>query len=97
MSKVRLQELLGKSLKLAHPVFHLDRIGGRFSGSIVSPSFAGKSDLERQQMIWDALGKEVGPESVQVVGTLLAYTPDEWDIDLAAESSNGARARVRLS
>jgi hypothetical protein len=32
----------------------------------------------------DALDAELGAESVQEVGTLLAYTPEEWNIELPA-------------
>jgi hypothetical protein len=33
-------------------------------------------------MIWDALDAQLGAESARQVGTLLAYTPEEWNIDL---------------
>jgi acid stress-induced BolA-like protein IbaG/YrbA len=36
-------------------------------------------------MIWDALDAELGPKAVHEVGTLLTYTPEEWNIDLHAE------------
>ena len=32
-------------------------------------------------MIWDALERALGPESVKLVGMILAYTPDEWYVD----------------
>ena len=53
--------------------------GGRFVGDIVSGSFKGKRDHERQKLIWDALDAELGAESVRLVGMLLAYTPQEWE------------------
>jgi hypothetical protein len=41
------------------------------------------NDSERQRRIWEALDAEFGPESMDLVGTLLAYTDAEWDVDLA--------------
>jgi hypothetical protein len=32
-------------------------------------------------MIWDALRRALGENAVRKVGMILAYTPDEWDID----------------
>jgi hypothetical protein len=37
-------------------------------------------------MIWDALDAELGAASVTEIGTLLAYTPDEWNINLPAKA-----------
>jgi hypothetical protein len=33
-------------------------------------------------MIWDAIEASFGADAAPQVGTLLAYTNDEWDIDL---------------
>ena len=44
-------------------------------------------------MIRKALDKAVGGDSFPIVGTLLAYTPEEWDIDLTP-MSNGRRAKT---
>lgn len=56
--------------------------GGKVSGNVVSVVFAGKDDSKRQRLIWDALDKHFGEAAPQVVGTLLAYTPDEWNVTL---------------
>jgi acid stress-induced BolA-like protein IbaG/YrbA len=87
VSKKRLQELLTKQLKLADAHFRLEKSGDRWSGSIISPSFRGRDDLKRQRQIWDALDDAFGEKSRQLVGMLLAYTPDEWDIDLEGAPS----------
>jgi acid stress-induced BolA-like protein IbaG/YrbA len=79
-----LQDILTKRLNLDNPQFSLQKIGPKFSGSVISNSFKGKRDLKRQQMIWDALDAELGADSVHVVGTIFAYTPDEWNIALEA-------------
>jgi hypothetical protein len=41
-------------------------------------------------MIRKAFDRALGEDSFNAVGTLLAYTPEEWDIDLVA-FSNGRR------
>jgi acid stress-induced BolA-like protein IbaG/YrbA len=82
MSKVKLQKLLIRQLGLVDPIFRLEKIGTKLAGSIISATFKGKSDRRRLHMIWDALDAELGSEAVLQVGTLLAYTPQEWDIDL---------------
>ena len=83
-TKARLEEILATRLNLDNPRFVLQKIGSKFSGSVISGSFKGKRDLKRQQMIWDALDAELGADCVHVVGTIFAYTPDEWDISLEA-------------
>lgn len=86
MSKVQdavseIQSALTRRLQLESPRFALESAGSKVSGSIISTSFRGMTDSERQQRIWDALHSEYGPESVHRAGTFLAFTPDEWDLD----------------
>ena len=86
MSKVQdalaeIQSALTRRLNLQTPRFALESAGTKVSGSIISPSFRGMADSERQRRIWDALSEEYGPESVHRAGTLLAFTPDEWDLN----------------
>jgi acid stress-induced BolA-like protein IbaG/YrbA len=74
-----LKTCLIEDLALEDPSFELERLpSGKISGAVISPSFRGQTDTERQRRIWDVLDKHFGAESVHVVGTLLAYTPDEW-------------------
>ena len=80
VSKKRLQEILTRRLRLAEPQFKLEKEGSKVFGSIISQSFRGKGDYKRQAMIWEALESELGPEAPQFVGTLLAYTPYEWNM-----------------
>ncbi|MCX7045474.1 MAG: hypothetical protein NTX50_08335 [Candidatus Sumerlaeota bacterium] len=84
LSKHQLEDTLTRQLNLNEAKFELERVGQKWSGNIISSTFSGLKDLKRQQMIWDALDAEFGPESVHLVGTLLAYTPDEWNVDLEA-------------
>jgi acid stress-induced BolA-like protein IbaG/YrbA len=80
LTKEKLEKLLAKKLGLASPKFHLEKAGGRFVGDVISLSFKGKPDHKRQELIWNALESEFGAESVRLVGMLLAFTPDEWNL-----------------
>ena len=93
LTETRLAEILKRRLALKDPEFHFERVGGRIIGDIVSASFKGKRDHERQQLIWDVLEAEVGAES-SLVGMLLAYTPYEWDVggDLKPATSKTKKA-----
>jgi len=86
MSKVQdavteIQSALTRRLNLQDPRFALESVGSKVSGSIISSTFRGMADSERQRRIWDALDQEYGAESVHRAGTFLAFTPDEWDLD----------------
>ena len=87
------ESALTRRLNLASPRFALEPAGAKVSGSVISSSFRGMRDSERQQRIWDALEEEYGAESVQRVGTLLAFTPDEWDLDGDSDSEGSEAPR----
>jgi acid stress-induced BolA-like protein IbaG/YrbA len=87
LTKSALQDALLRELRLDDPVFRLESAGGRISGSVISKSFKGMRDHERQRTIWDALDKAFGSEAVRFVGMLLAYTPEEWDVSASATSN----------
>jgi acid stress-induced BolA-like protein IbaG/YrbA len=93
MSHAKLKQILTQRLRLRSPQFHLQG-RGRISGSVISPTFAGSSDHQRQRMIWDALDEELGAESVKQVGMLLAYTPQEWSLPIEGLSGRGLRPRA---
>ena len=80
-SKAAIQLVFMKRLKLQTPVFQLELDGAKVCGVIISPSFRGMPDSERQRQIWDALHEEFGAEAVRRTGVFLAFTPDEWNID----------------
>jgi hypothetical protein len=65
---MEIQSALTRRLNLQAPRFALERAGAKVSGSIISDSFRGVTDSERQRRIWDALHEEYGPESVQRAG-----------------------------
>ncbi len=78
LTKAKLKRILSARLSLKNAQFFLEKADDRLVGDIISPSFLGKQDHERQEMIWDALESALEPELVRQVGMLLAYTPDEW-------------------
>lgn len=80
LTKENLEELLTRRLRLKNAEFYLEKVGNRLVGEIVSPTFRGKRDHERQSLIWDALDAELGADSTRRVGMLLAYTPEEWKL-----------------
>lgn len=89
----KLEDALTRRLKLRDPEFHLERLGGKLSGNIVSDTFRGVNDIERQRKLWDALEAEYGEDSRDVVGTLLAYTKAEWHVPLEGDPVNLKKQR----
>ena len=81
-NKTKLEDILTRQLELESPRFDLEIIDDKLCGSVISASFREQGDFQRQKMMWDALEKELGGQAVQQVGVLLAYTPEEWDVDL---------------
>lgn len=78
-----IKRLLTEQLKLKSPDFHLS-VGrtGHINGQVVSESFEGKGDRQRQGMIWDVLAAIVGNEEAEKqVGFIMALTPFEWNLD----------------
>jgi|GEM_PF-1248666 len=87
ITKNQLEDILTKRLSLDHPEYHLQKVGGRLVGNIICPTFRGKCDHKRQEMIWKALEDELGEQSVRRVGMLLAYSPEEWNPESRLEST----------
>ena len=94
VSHEKLKEILTRRLRLKAAVFNLEG-RARISGSIISQSFAGKGDSERQKLLWDALDEELGADSTKEVGMLLAYTPDEWELPLEGKIAGGPARHSR--
>jgi acid stress-induced BolA-like protein IbaG/YrbA len=94
LTKDKLESILSKRLSLKDPQYFLEKFGGRLVGDVVSPTFKGKRPHQRQEMIWDALEAELGPDAVKLVGMLLAYTPGEWDPNADDEATPNKRKKV---
>ena len=67
---------------IATPEFDLEETpAGKVGGFIISPSFAGKSQIERQNMLWDYLDKSLSKEQILRIVALVTVTPDETQDD----------------
>jgi BolA protein len=55
--------------------------GGHFRAIVVSSRFEGRGRLERQRLVYGALGAEMGGEIHAL--SFRTLTPDEWSADLA--------------
>jgi len=82
ITKSKVEAILTTALRLSEPRFRLEKYDGRVSGSVISASFRGKRDHRRQEMIRNALESALGDNTYRLVGMILAYTPQEWDVDL---------------
>ena len=94
LTKDKLESILNSRLSLKDPVYDLERYDNRLFGSIISPTFKGKRDHKRQEMIWDALEAELGPKAAAMVGMLLAYTPEEWHFGEEPRATPRRRKKV---
>ncbi len=52
--------------------------GERVKGIIVSESFAGSDDADRQDQLWDILEEKLSQTEQRRVLSLIAYTPEEY-------------------
>ncbi|GMV42458.1 MAG: hypothetical protein AMXMBFR64_41740 [Myxococcales bacterium] len=55
---------------------------GRVGGIVISPAFSGKSQHERQELLWDELRVRLSKAEANNILALLTLTPDELsDLD----------------
>jgi acid stress-induced BolA-like protein IbaG/YrbA len=67
---------------IAAPEFELEEAAdGKVGGFIISPSFAGKSQLERQNILWDYLDQALTQEQALGIVSLVTITPEEAQED----------------
>ncbi|MFC1600792.1 BolA/IbaG family iron-sulfur metabolism protein [Candidatus Sumerlaeota bacterium] len=67
---------------IAAPEFELEETpNGKVGGFIISPTFVGKSQIERQNMMWDYLDQNLDQEQILHIVSLVTVTPDEWQED----------------
>jgi len=87
--QTEIARVLRERLNLTDLEYDLEVLSnGKVSGSDVSDAFAGTTDIERQRSIWSALDAEYGENATRYVGTLLAYTQGEWNIDLTGSRNH---------
>ncbi len=67
-------------LELENPTIELEKTpSGKIGGVIVSKSFKGKSQLDRQNLVWNRLEEILGKKKLVKVVALLTLTPQEAD------------------
>ena len=60
------------------PEFDLEETpNGKVGGFVISKTFAGKSQIERQNMLWDYIDKNLSKEQILHIVSLVTVTPDE--------------------
>ncbi len=57
---------------------------GNVGGFVISPRFAGQSQVERQEALWAILSHELTADQLQHIVSILTMTPDEVDDDVRA-------------
>lgn len=51
--------------------------GAHFTAIVVSPEFTGKSRLQKQQLVYAALRKQISDGTLHAI-SIKTYTPEEW-------------------
>lgn len=51
--------------------------GVHFSAIVISPEFAGKNRIQKQQLVYAALGNRIADGTIHAI-SIKAYTPGEW-------------------
>jgi len=79
VTKAALQDLLTRRARLKAPRFKIRMADDKWIGAVVSDSFKGMTNLQRQRRMWKAIHAALDDDAAGEVGLLLAYTDDEWD------------------
>lgn len=67
---------------IATPEFDLEETpGGKVGGFIISATFVGKSQIERQNIVWDYLDSNLDKKEILHIVSLVTVTPDEAEED----------------
>ena len=94
--KERLTALLGAPESgIKSPVLDLaKRPNGRLGGFLISPTFFGMPQLDRQNMVWDYLDAHLTKDDVRKIFPLITVTPAEMGENFEAQA-NRKTARTR--
>jgi acid stress-induced BolA-like protein IbaG/YrbA len=79
VTKAALQHLLTRRARLKAPRFKIRMADDKWIGAVISDSFKGMTNLQRQRRMWKAIHAALDDDAARRVGMLLAYTDDEWD------------------
>lgn len=64
--------------ELQEAIAHVEGDGTHFTAIVICPAFAGKSRLQKQQMVYDTVRKQLLDGTLHAL-SIKAYTPDEWN------------------
>ncbi|TAK74953.1 MAG: BolA family transcriptional regulator [Gammaproteobacteria bacterium] len=53
--------------------------GAHFTAVVVSPDFAGKSRLQKQQLVYDTVRQQLLDGTLHAL-SIKTFTPDEWQV-----------------
>lgn len=56
---------------------HVEGDGAHFTAVVVSPDFAGKSRIQKQQMVYDTVKPQLLDGTLHAL-SVKTFTPDEW-------------------
>ena len=51
--------------------------GVHFTAAVISPEFSGKNRIQKQQMVYAALGNRIQDGTIHAL-SIKTFTPDEW-------------------
>lgn len=51
--------------------------GVHFTAAVISPEFAGKNRIQKQQMVYATLGNRIQDGTIHAL-SIKTFTPDEW-------------------
>lgn len=60
---------------------------GRFVAHVVSPSFEGMDDGERQSQVWEQVRQRFGLQASVDIEFVFTYSPSEWEELVRSHSS----------
>jgi len=63
---------------LADTEAFVDGDGAHFTAIVISPVFAGKSRIQKQQLVYDTVRAQLLDGTLHAL-TLKTFTPDEWE------------------
>lgn len=51
--------------------------GRHYTAIVISPEFSGKSRIQKQQLVYAALGNHIADGTIHAI-SIKTFTPDEW-------------------
>ncbi len=77
--KKELESLLNEPESgIKKPAFDLEKMkGGKVGGFVISRTFTGMDQLDRQNLVWNYLEKKWPPEKLLKIVTLVTISPEE--------------------